>query len=465
MAFVFKPVVTSSAGGRKLRRRGRFYWACYTDENGRAWRVPLKLPSGGGITDRAVAQAELRRRLRLMERRAVGLLDPAVESAKLPLRVALARFARYLRGRRRSPKHVRQTIRRVKWLGEHGDIACLGALNSAATERALRVLSGRGRAPKTLNDYRAALFGLCAWAVKVERLIPANPLESVPVQETAGDVRKRRRAFAADEAARLLWAAGPRRLWYETALFTGLRCGELAALRWGDVLLSGKAPSIELRPEATKARRADSIPLRAELAEKLRAARPALGLPTDPVFRTTPTRATFRRDCDRAGVRWEADAQGRSLDRHALRVTFVTWLSRAGVAPRTAQMLARHTDIRLTMRNYTDPGLLDARGAVERLPELPAVSSADVQTARATGTDGPNSVVLPVVLDSCPSLQNGARACAESANATAAQGRTDALLNAKVRGPARPEKSGGGGNRTRVPKHFNLGLYVRSRRI
>lgn len=457
MSFVYRPIVTRVRDGRRIRRRTRFYWASYADENGQAQRVALKLPSGAGITDRSVAEAELRKRLRLAERRAVGLLDPAVESARLPLRVALARFARYLRGRRRTPKHVRMTIKRVKWLGEHGDMPTLGAVNSAAAERALRVLSGRNRAPKTLNDYRAALFGLCTWAVRVEKLIAANPLETVPVQETAGDVRKRRRALTADEAARLLAAAGPRRLWYETALYTGLRCGELAALRWGDVLLDGENPCIELRAESCKARRADSIPLRAELAEKLRAARPAFARATDRVFRTTPTRATWRRDCDRAGVKWAADAQGRTLDRHSLRVSFITWLSRAGVAPRTAQLLARHTDIRLTMRNYTDPGLLDARGAVDQLPALPVPAVAQA----ATGTDG-KGVVLGVVLDARADTLPGAPACTEAGKAKAAQARAVASVSTNLRGFAEILESGGGGNRTRVPKHFSLGLYVHS---
>jgi hypothetical protein len=57
MAFVFKPVVTSSVDARAVRRRGRFYWAGYTDEDGRTRRTPLKAPNGCGITDRAVGDA------------------------------------------------------------------------------------------------------------------------------------------------------------------------------------------------------------------------------------------------------------------------------------------------------------------------------------------------------------------------------------------------------------------------
>jgi hypothetical protein len=48
-------------------------------------------------------------------------------------------------------------------------------------------------------------------------------------------------------------------------------------------------------------------------------------------------------------------------------------LSKGGVAPRTAQAALRHADIQLTLNVYTDPALLDVRGALEVLPALPLV--------------------------------------------------------------------------------------------
>jgi len=42
-----------------------------------------------------------------------------------------------------------------------------------------------------------------------------------------------------------------------------------------------------------------------------------------------------------------------TADFHALRHTFITSLAKADVSPKTAQMLARHSDIRLTMDIYT----------------------------------------------------------------------------------------------------------------
>ena len=55
------------------------------------------------------------------------------------------------------------------------------------------------------------------------------------------------------------------------------------------------------------------------------------------------------------------------MDRKSLRKTFGTHLAMAGVDLRVAVKLMRHSDPRLTMNVYTDPMLLDMKGAVEVL--------------------------------------------------------------------------------------------------
>src|SRR5262249_11416062 len=64
------------------------------------------------------------------------------------------------------------------------------------------------------------------------------------------------------------------------------------------------------------------------------------------------------------------DDRGRTVDVHALRHTFGTFMSRGGITPRTAQAAMRHSKIELTMNVYTDPRLLDVRGALNVLPSL-----------------------------------------------------------------------------------------------
>ncbi|MFN7021692.1 MAG: tyrosine-type recombinase/integrase [Phycisphaerales bacterium] len=67
----------------------------------------------------------------------------------------------------------------------------------------------------------------------------------------------------------------------------------------------------------------------------------------------------------------KTDDRGRTIDVHALRHTFGTHLSKAGVPLRTAQAAMRHSDPSLTANVYTDPKLLDVAGAVACLPDLP----------------------------------------------------------------------------------------------
>lgn len=84
------------------------------------------------------------------------------------------------------------------------------------------------------------------------------------------------------------------------------------------------------------------------------------------------------------------DDSGLFADFHSNRHTFITSLERAGVSPRTAQSLARHCDIRLTMGVYTHIGLHDQTRAIGALPAPPRDSN-DGNTTSAvlqkTGTD------------------------------------------------------------------------------
>ena len=80
-----------------------------------------------------------------------------------------------------------------------------------------------------------------------------------------------------------------------------------------------------------------------------------------------PNALTFHRDLEAAGIP-RMDAEGRVVDVHALRTTFISWLAMTGAHPRVAQALARHASIETTMERYTDLALLDTAGTVERLP-------------------------------------------------------------------------------------------------
>lgn len=244
----------------------------------------------------------------------------------------------------------------------------------------------KSMAPRTQNHYVETVRAFANWAIKRKRL-EANPVKEVSLVETVGRLRRERRALNEVEVAALL-AVVPERhqLAYRMILSTGLRRDELRQLRWGDVKLNATIPFIQLRAETTKGKRPDTPPLRADLAALLRKARGEAD-DGDRVFRSLPSMISHRGYLAKAGITY-LDEQGRRADFHSLRHTFGTMLSKAGVSPREAMSLMRHSDMRLTMNVYTDPRIFNLAGAVEKL-SIPAGNEPKEAIAIvATGTDG-----------------------------------------------------------------------------
>jgi integrase len=143
------------------------------------------------------------------------------------------------------------------------------------------------KAPKTLNEYLHTVSALLNWMVADNRLA-ANPLESIEPVDTRGQQRRRRRALTDDEVTRLLAVAGRWRAVYLTAVLTGLRRNELASLIWAHVHLDAPRPFIAIPAHVDKARCEQTIWLHPEVADALRALRPAPLQPTDCVFPQMP---------------------------------------------------------------------------------------------------------------------------------------------------------------------------------
>lgn len=206
--------------------------------------------------------------------------------------------------------------------------------------------------------------------------------------ETLDDAVEKAQARLADNAtfiAKLELRGRERALIYKTLVTTGLRKNELASVKVRDLELTAEPPSLTLEAKNEKNREGNTIPLRADLAADLRewlkdrlAARIESG-ESGSETRLAPDEALFNvpdklvkilnRDLQAAGIP-KRDDRGRTLDVHALRTTFGTHLSKAGVSLRTAQAAMRHSSPMLTANIYTDPKLLDIQGAIEALPKL-----------------------------------------------------------------------------------------------
>ena len=124
-------------------------------------------------------------------------------------------------------------------------------------------------------------------------------------------------------------------------------------------------------PSSISKNRKESIHyLRPELVTSLRTFRPANAKPEDFVFRgQMPRIPTFKRDLAAAGIPFE-DVRGRHIDLHRLRKTYGTMLAAAGVSPRVAMELMRHSDMKLIMGVYTDVAQLPMIAETARLPSL-----------------------------------------------------------------------------------------------
>ena len=289
-----------------------------------------------------------------------------------------------------------------------------------------------------------------------------------PLLDTATVRRGRHRGEQAanlrpETVARLDLLGRERALMYKTLVLTGLRKGELASLTVASLDLDAEPPYLTLDRADEKNREGNSIPLRSDLAADLRqwladkatarqeAARNAATVPFDSQDREPPGCVTLdargrnqaarqdwtalpadtpvfdvpagllrilNRDLRAAGIP-KRDDRDRTVDVHALRHSFGTHLSRAGVEPRTAQAAMRHSDISLTMNVYTDPRLLDIAGAVERLPDLP-LDGSNATAARATGTDGEAAFPLAPML--APSLDDSGISLTIAGNSPMADG-------------------------------------------
>ena len=130
----------------------------------------------------------------------------------------------------------------------------------------------------------------------------------------------------------------------------------------------GDVPFIRLQHANEKNRQGSTIALRSDLAVDLR--KWVAGRERSEFVFNVPDGILriLNRDLKAAGIAKKVDDC--VVHVHALRHSFGTHLSMAGVAPRVAHAAMRHSNISLTMGTYTDARLLDTAQAVESLPSL-----------------------------------------------------------------------------------------------
>jgi len=339
------------------------------------WWMRYRMPDGTprrekGFRDKLATEQEAARREREAQQMAAGIVLVGRKTLSDPITQHIDEYRDSLERQGKAERYYDLVHARLTRAARDCGWLTLRQVSPDDMERFLAGLKAEGLAPKTINEFLGATKSFIRWCIRTRRMA-GNPLEGVENTDNPRNAENDKAALTPGQAVSLLDVAGPRRLIYYVALRTGLRRGELMTLQWGDLHLDDARPHIVLRAAATKAKRADTVPLREDVARELRAARPVDAAPTDNVFDDVPRMRAMKKDFQAAGIP-EADAYGKVYCFHSLRVTFGTWLAQAGTAPRVHMELMRHTDLKLTMRYYTDPRLLDTAKAVQDLPDLDA---------------------------------------------------------------------------------------------
>lgn len=404
---LYRPTVTRKRpDGTRFKEKSRVWWGKFQHPNtGKLTYLSLK------TRDKSAAKTLLRVAERRAAMEAAGLTNPYEQHLARPLAEHIKEWKSDLHAKNNTEKHV-DTItgraeRLVEWcrFRRWADVSASRVQSLLCDLRAGRVDGyEQGVSVQTSNFYRQAIKQFCRWMVRDGRA-DKSPVEHLSAENVRTDRRHDRRPFETDELRYLIadaqksgpryGVAGPdRAMLYRVAVETGLRANELKSVRWTDIHLNADQPTITVRAAYSKRRRNDTLPLTAGTALLLGSYREQCGGKNDDhVFRmphSCNVARMLRGDMDAARTVWIDDADsesererrqdssflsyvdgaGRYADFHALRHTFITNLTKAGIAPKLAQDLARHSDFNLTFSRYSHTLLADQAEAVKSLPDL-----------------------------------------------------------------------------------------------
>ena len=373
-----------------------------------------------------------------IEQEKAGVRTPLTTQQGRPLAALLVEYRAHHADKGNTPEQTAQAARRCELtFGGCGfltltDLDATAAERWLSTRRAIPKAEG-GFGARTSNHYVTAMKAFGNWLVKARR-VAENPFRFLGKVNTDVDVRHVRRPLTDDEFTRLIAAAavggpfrglpGPDRVMlYAVAGMTGLRASELASLTPASFALDAETPTLTVGAAYSKRKRKDTLPVHPDLARQLRpwlSAKPAAPLWPGKWAVHNEAVDLIRRDLETARAAWIAeagtaeeraereksdflvyeDASGGKADFHSLRHRFVTELVKAGVQPKDAKELARHSTITLTMDRYAHVTLQDTAAALARMPGLTGGSGTGAAPGAAgKGNGGGQSGAIEEVTD------------------------------------------------------------------
>lgn len=321
-----------------------------------------------------------------------GLLDASQMAAGNTLDEYIKEFKDYMTKKERDPKHIKATISTLKRLFGACSFNSWNDIMADKLKAHLDELRDRGNgiSKRTYNGYLKTAKHFCKWLAKqLHTISPLGYIDGLDNEST--DRRHERRAATPDELRKLFETTRnserrfgltgyERSLVYWLTVETGLRADELRSLR--KLSFDFDDGTITIIASYSKHRQEDVLPVRPELMTELKTYL-TNKIPTAEAFYITDKTADMlKADLAEAEICY-IDDNGKILDFHALRHTFITNLR--NVSSRVAQSLARHRSSAMTDR-YTHINLHDERQALDTLPDLTKPSKEKQRNAK-TGTD------------------------------------------------------------------------------
>lgn len=323
-----------------VKRNGSLYIR-YRDEHGRQHFVK-------GLSHKTLTERMERKILDEVAAKKAGVWVAPVEVAKLSAK--LSEYESKLREDGCTPLHVQNVAERLRRIIE----AChLNTLRDIRPEPILRYIRSLTVSPRTRNHYRANCLSFLKWQGVALILPRADERAERAHDRRALTLEEMRSLITATRESSWVWRGmngRDRATLYLTAIGTGFRSSELAALTSEDLDLDGKPPVAVLPARFTKNGETAIQPLPSEVVKALRGKVGVLF----PGKWVTKAVEMIRHDLAAAGIAYSVPGPNGPLyaDFHALRHSYITNVVETAPNLRDAQRLARHSTISLTVDRY-----------------------------------------------------------------------------------------------------------------
>lgn len=246
---------------------------------------------------------------------------------------------------------------------------------------------GRGLSPKTVSDILSVIRNVLKFLIRTGENVPCDG-QSIRIRQTVGEMRVLSRTEQEQLCRYLLSRPNGCNMGILVSLFTGLRLGEICALKWEDVSTADQIiyvrhtmQRIQLREGQPKTKivittpksacSVRSIPIPDALLEVIMSQnmeQKGFFLTGSPINYIDPRTMQnhFKKALKAGGIS--------NANYHALRHTFATRCIEAGFDVKSLSEILGHASVNITMNRYVHPSMELKKENMKRLSALFAVS-------------------------------------------------------------------------------------------